>query len=74
MKNELGNLFQENNMTIPDGFENLRHTVAGGTAGTLATNQEKVETLMEDVPISRRGRKRMTSSLSAVVTCCSYQF
>ena len=67
MKNELGNLFHENNMTIPPGFENLRHTVAGGTAGTLAANQQKVKTLMEDVPISHRGRKRMISSLSNVV-------
>ena len=64
MKSELGNLFQENNMTIPPGFENLRHTVAGGTAGTLAANQDKVKNLMKDVPVSRRGRKR------TLVICC----
>ena len=68
MKSELGNLFRENNMTIPPGFENLRHTVAGGTAGTLAANQDKVKNLMEDVPVSRRGRKR------TLVTCCHCQF
>ena len=76
MKNELASLFEENNMTIPAGFENLRHTVAGGTAGTLAANQDKVKSLMEDVPLSHRGRKRTVRifSLVLVVTLANLQF
>ena len=50
MKSELAQLFADHSITIPDGFDGLRHTVGGGTSGTLLQNQAKVTSLMGDLP------------------------
>ena len=56
MKSELADLFKSSKIEVPEGFDELRHTVQGGTAGTLSDNQEKVEELMKTVPLEYRQR------------------
>ena len=54
MKSELVDLFKKSKIEVPEGFDELRHTVQGGTAGTLSDNQEKVEKLFESVSLEYR--------------------
>ena len=54
MKSELTELFKKSGIEVPEGFDELRHTVQGGTAGSLTDNQEKVIEMLEEVPLEYR--------------------
>ena len=56
MKSELAQLFADHSITIPEGFDGLRHTVDGGTSGTLLQNQPKVTSLMKNLPLNLRAK------------------
>jgi len=58
MKEELAQLFADHEILIPDGFDELRHSVKGGTKGTLSQNQDKVASLLSDVPLETRHKLR----------------
>merc|ERR1711935_953533 len=67
MKTELAQLFADHDIAIPDGFDGLRHTVNGGTSGTLS--QTRTRSPVCSLVCRWKRVKGCSLSMNAILPC-----